>query len=314
MKVKLVRKVEVAADICEFHLALASGEPLPAFSPGAHIDVFVGALTRQYSLCNDPRDTRCYVLGVLREEASRGGSRAMHALVEGDELEIGEPKNHFPLEKGARHSILIAGGIGVTPILSMAQFLKGVGASFEVHYCTRDRARTAFHERFVQNDLRDHSHLYFDSEAGSPKLNLTEILRVPHPAKHLYVCGPGGFINACLNAASSAGWDDATIHREYFASQPDLVCVKGGFQIRLARSGRMVHVSPDQRVIDALGDAGVRIPVSCEEGTCGTCLTTVLEGEPDHRDTYLTRGERKANDRFLPCCSRSKSPVLVLDL
>jgi vanillate monooxygenase ferredoxin subunit len=314
MKVKLVRKVEVAADICEFHLALASGESLPEFSPGAHIDVFLGALTRQYSLCNAPRDTRYYVLGVLREEASRGGSHAMHALEEGDELEISEPKNHFPLDKSATHSILIAGGIGVTPILSMAQFLKGVGASFEVHYCARGRARTAFHERFVQNDLRDHSHLYFDNEAGSPKLDLTEILRTPHPAKHLYVCGPGGFIDACLNAASAAGWDDATVHREYFSAQPALVRVKGGFQIRLARSGTMVHVSPDQRVIDALCDAGVRIPFSCEEGTCGTCLTTVLEGEPDHRDTYLTRGERKSNDRFLPCCSRSKSPVLVLDL
>ncbi|MFM0416943.1 PDR/VanB family oxidoreductase [Paraburkholderia aromaticivorans] len=314
MKVKLTRKVEIAANIAEFHLASAGGEPLPAFSPGAHIDVCLGALTRQYSLCNDPRDAGAYVLGVLREEASRGGSHAMHALVEGDELEISEPKNHFPLDKSAKHSILIAGGIGVTPILSMAQFLSGIDASFEVHYCTRDRSRTAFHERFVQKDLRDHSHLYFDNEVGSARLDLPEILRTPHPAQHLYVCGPGGFIDACLNAASAAGWDDATVHREYFAAQPALACVKGGFQIRLARSGRMVHVSADQRVIDALRDADVRIPVSCEEGTCGTCLTTVLEGEPDHRDTYLTRGERKANDRFLPCCSRSKSPVLVLDL
>ncbi|MDH6153654.1 MULTISPECIES: PDR/VanB family oxidoreductase [Paraburkholderia] len=314
MKVKLVRKVDAAEGICEFHLGLAGGEALPAFSPGAHIDVFLGDLIRQYSLCNDPRDTRRYVLGVLREAASRGGSRAMHALVEGDEIEISEPKNHFPLDGRAKHSILIAGGIGVTPILCMAQFLARIGASFEVHYCARDRARAAFRERFVQMDLIDHSHLYFDSDAGSATLNLAEALGAPHPTRHLYVCGPGGLIETCLNAANASGWDDTTVHREYFAAQPALVGVKGGFAIKLARSGRTIQVCPNQRVIDALVDAGVRIPVSCEEGTCGTCLTTVLEGEPDHRDTYLTGRERKANDRFLPCCSRSKSQVLVLDL
>jgi vanillate O-demethylase ferredoxin subunit len=314
MKVKVIRKVDVAAEICEFHLALASGEALPEFSPGAHIDVLLGDLVRQYSLCNDPRDTRHYALAVLREAGSRGGSSAMHALVEGDELEISEPKNHFPLDRSANHSILIAGGIGVTPILSMAQFLARIGASFEVHYCARDRARAAFHERFFQMDLVDRSHLYFDSDAASPTLNLANALALPHPRKHLYVCGPGGLIVACLNAAKAAGWDDGTVHREYFAAPRAPVGVKGGFRITLARSGKTLHVSPNQRVIDALAAAGVQIPVSCEEGTCGTCLTTVLEGEPDHRDTYLTGRERKANGRFLPCCSRSKSDVLVLDL
>jgi vanillate O-demethylase ferredoxin subunit len=315
MKVKIIAKTELAVGIASFELADPNGAPLPAFTPGAHIDVFVGnGLVRQYSLCNDPSETFRYLICVLRDPKTRGGSSAMHEFEEGAVLEVSEPRNHFSLEPSARHSILLAGGIGVTPILSMALWLARKGASFEVHYCTRSPAHTAFHERFLKPDMRDQARVYFDDSPACDRLQMRRILASPHPAKHVYVCGPSGFIESAATAAMAAGWNEASIHREHFAAQPALSGKAGSFALRLAKSDRVIEVDPNERVIDALARAGVKVPISCEEGVCGTCLTGVLGGEPDHRDSYLTARERKMNDRFLPCCSRSKTPLLVLDL
>ncbi|MER8614514.1 PDR/VanB family oxidoreductase [Mesorhizobium sp. M0923] len=314
MKVTVTRKLEIAADICEFHLTLPGNQPLPPFAPGAHIDVHLGALVRQYSLCNDPIERDRYVLGVLKEPSSRGGAKAMHALSEGDELEVSEPKNNFSLDCSARHSILFAGGIGVTPILSMFHFMARRSISFEMHYCIRARSRAAFVDRLSGSELSARANVYCDSEPSVGQLDLSKVLRDPDPRKHLYVCGPGGFIEACLSAADAAGWSEANLHRESFAVAANSSGPKEAFDLKLARSNRTVRVAPGQRVIDALTAAGVCVPSSCLEGTCGTCLTTVLDGEPDHRDAYLTKKERTRNDRFLPCCSRSKTSVLVLDL
>jgi len=315
MQVRIIRKVDVAADICAFELARPDSSALPAFAAGAHIDVHVGeGLVRQYSLCNLPGDTHRYVIGVLREARSRGGSMAMHALAEGSLLEISEPKNHFPLAEGATHSLLLAGGIGVTPILSMAEHLAASGASFEMHYCTRDTSRAAFRDRLADARFAGRVHLYFDSAPAEERVNLRALLAAPEPGKHLYVCGPAGFIGAVLDTAVAAGWDERNLHREYFAAASQPEAVSDDFQVKLAGSGQVIDVKSGQTVIAALTAAGVDVPTSCEQGVCGTCLTRVLAGEPDHRDVYLTDDERATNDCFLPCCSRSKSPMLVLDL
>ncbi|MDN4576057.1 oxidoreductase [Pandoraea cepalis] len=314
MKVRLASKRDVATDICEFEWVSVDGNPLPAFTAGAHIDVHVAdGLVRQYSLCNAPGETHRYCVGVLRDPASRGGSTAMHALTPGTTVEISAPRNHFPLVEHATHSILLAGGIGVTPILCMAEALSARGASFEVHYGTREPARTAFRDRFARDDLAAKTHLYFDSEGE--RADLDAILAQPSGGKHLYVCGPAGFIDAVLARAEAAQWPEGNVHREYFAAPvPSDTAGDKAFQVKLHSSGRVIDVKPGETIVAALAAQGVEVQMSCEQGVCGTCLTRVIDGTPEHRDVYLTDDERAANDQILPCCSRSRSPMLVLDL
>lgn len=318
MKVTLLRKIPVATDICVFELASADGAPLPAFEAGAHIDVHVDGFVRQYSLCNRPSDAHTYRIGVLRDAASRGGSVAMHALDAGTSLEISTPKNHFPLDEQATHTILLAGGIGITPLMAMAEQLREQGRTFELHYCTRDPQRAAFRERLAVAGFAEHTRFYFDSEGTDARIDLARVLLAPRDGKHAYVCGPGGFIDTVLSAAASAGWPAQNVHREYFGAaqqpaNPD-AAVNGPFQVTLASCQRVIDVPAGMSIVQALRDGGVEVPVSCEQGVCGTCITRVLSGEPDHRDLYLTDEERAANDQLLPCCSRSRTPMLVLDL
>ena len=288
---------------------------MPPFTAGSHIDVMLrDGLVRQYSLCNHPSESHRYVIAVLRDAHSRGGSIAMHALEEGRLIDIGEPKNHFPLDARARHSLLLAGGIGITPIIAMAEALDHAGASFEMHYCTRSAARMAFRERLAEPRFAGRVHLYFDDAQAREQLRLDALLaQARADDTHLYVCGPAGFIAAAMDAAKAAGWGDANVHREFFAA-PAAEEGGGAFQVKVASTGRVIDVAPDVTVVAALAQAGVEVPTSCEQGVCGTCLTRVLSGEPDHRDVYLMDDEKAANDQFLPCCSRSKSPMLVLDL
>jgi vanillate O-demethylase ferredoxin subunit len=316
MKVIITRKLALATDICLFELAPLDGEPLPSFSAGAHIDVHVGGFVRQYSLCNGPQERDVYRIGVLHDPASRGGSAAMHACASGTTLDISAPRNHFPLDATAQHTILLAGGIGITPILAMAMELLAAGRSFELHYCTRERERTAFREQVEQSGLRQRSRLYFDSDGPGQQIDLSAVLAAPHQDTHVYVCGPAGFIDAALGTAADAGWPAANVHREYFGAAQPSVNTGGdaAFQVSLASTGKLVDVPAGTSVVDALRGCGIELPVSCEQGICGTCLTRVLSGEPDHRDAYLTDEERAANDQFLPCCSRAKTPLLVLDL
>ena len=314
MQVKIARKFPVAADICGFELVHCEGMPLPPFSAGAHIDIHLPhGLVRQYSLCNSPQESHRYVIAVLREVNSRGGSVAMHALEEGGLLEISEPKNHFPLHAEARHSLLLAGGIGITPIASMAEALDHAGASFELHYCTRSAERTAFRDRYSELRFAGRAHLYFDDARDRGGVRLDSILARPAPDTHLYVCGPAGFIATVIETAKAAGWDDANVHREFFGAAAGQTG-GGAFQVKVSSTGRVIDVAPDTTVVAALAQAGVEVATSCEQGVCGTCLTRVLSGEPEHRDAYLTDEERASNDQFLPCCSRSRSPLLVLDL
>jgi vanillate monooxygenase ferredoxin subunit len=316
LRVKVTRKEVLALDISLFELISVDGIALPPFSAGAHIDVSVpGGLTRQYSLCNDPGETHRYQIAVLRDSSGRGGSRAMHEVLQaGDELNISAPKNHFPLAHGAQRSWLLAGGIGITPLLCMAERLSKIGHPFELHYCTRSVERTAFRERIGASPYAQQAHFHFDDAAQHQKLDLAALLREPQPGVHLYTCGPKGFMDAVLKTARRSGWSEEQIHYEFFSAEPLKKVDDGSFEVQLASSGRVIRVAAEQTVIAALAEAGVQVPTSCEQGVCGTCLTRILEGEPDHRDLYLTPEEQAANDQFLPCCSRAKTTCLVLDI
>jgi vanillate O-demethylase ferredoxin subunit len=314
-RVRIARKAPEARDICSFELVAVDGGALPSFTAGAHIDVHLdGGVVRQYSLCNHPRETDRYLIAVLLEPASRGGSSRMHALRQGDELEISAPRNHFALVPDARRHLLLAGGIGITPIVCMAEQLASEGAAFELRYCTRSATRTAFLQRIRLSSFDAKVHIHHDDGAAAQKLDLPGVVASPQSGDHLYVCGPGGFIDAVLAAARAAGWPSQALHREYFAAGATSAADDRAFEVQLHSSGALIRVAPDQSVVAALAAAGIEVPVSCEQGVCGTCLTRVLEGTPDHRDMYLTDEERARGDQFTPCCSRSKSPRLVLDL
>lgn len=312
----IIRRKQVeAADICSLELVDPTGSVLPPFSAGSHVDVHTpGGLVRQYSLCNDPAETHRYLIAVLRDPASRGGSAAMHDLVEGQTVRISDPKNHFPLAHGARHSLLLAGGIGVTPILCMAERLSNAGASFEMHYCARSAERTAFGQRIRQAAFADRASFHFDDGPEAQRLDAAALLANPDPEKHLYVCGPTGFMNFILESAASKGWSDECLHREFFSAAPLETSGDGSFEVVVASTGAVIRVGARETVVAALAAVGIDVPTSCGEGICGTCVTHVIEGVPDHRDLYLSPREQAKNDQFAPCCSRAKSPRLVLDL
>lgn len=313
--VTVVKKTLEADRIYSFELAAADGWPLPGFSAGAHIDVHVReGVIRQYSLCGDPADPSLYQIAVLRDAASRGGSIAMHdELREGDCVTISAPRNHFPLVPATR-TLLLAGGIGVTPMLCMAEELAANGADFALHYCARSPQRAAFRERLAGQRFAGRAHFHYDEEAAGRRLDMAALLANPGAGQHLYVCGPAGFIDHVLATARDCGWPDAQLHREYFAAQAIDTSHDGGFEVRIASSGVVLEVPADVSVASVLARHGISIAMSCEQGVCGTCVTGILDGVPEHRDLCLSDEERARNDQFTPCCSRSKSRLLVLDL
>ncbi len=313
--VKVVRKTREAEDIVSFELANVTGTPLPAFSAGSHIDVHAAdGMVRQYSLCNDPQETHRYLIAVLRDPKSRGGSVAMHDRIhEGDVIRISEPKNHFPLVP-AKRTLLLAGGIGVTPILCMAERLANAGTEFEMHYCVRSRERTAFLDRIGTSPYAQRVHFHFDDAPAETKLDLAALLAAPDAATHLYVCGPSGFIDYVTATAKQNGWASGNVHLEYFGAKQQDASADGAFEVKIASSGKCYAIPADKTVVRVLEENGIDVPFSCEQGVCGTCITRVLEGTPDHRDLYFTEEERAKNDQFTPCCSRARSGMLVLDL
>ncbi|KJK07475.1 Phthalate 4,5-dioxygenase oxygenase reductase subunit [compost metagenome] len=313
--VVVVSRNNEAQDICSYELAAVDGSPLPAFSAGAHIDVQLpDGLIRQYSLCNHPEERHRYLIGVLKDSASRGGSRSLHEQVHnGAQLRISEPRNLFPLAHGARRSLLFAGGIGITPILCMAEHLAHTGADFELHYCARSSERAAFVERIRTAPFADRLFLHFD-EQPQTALNAAQVLANPQADVHLYVCGPGGFMQHVLDSARAQGWQEDRLHREYFAAAPVDTGNDGSFSVQVGSTGQVFEVPAEQSVVQVLERHGIEIAMSCEQGICGTCLTRVLDGVPEHRDLFLTEEEQARNDQFTPCCSRSKTPLLVLDI
>ena len=313
--VEVLRRTQEAEDIVVFELGRPDGAPLPPFSAGSHIDVYVPeGPTRQYSLCNEAGNQSRYRIAVLRDPNTRGGSARLHdQVVVGDTLQISEPRNHFPLVHSEQRSLLFAGGIGITPLLCMAMRLDKIGADFAMHYCARSASRAAFASEIRSSPFGERVSFHFD-DCPEQRLDLKAVLESVGKEAHIYTCGPGGFIDFIVEGAKRAGFGDDQVHLEYFASTQKLPVVQAAFVVKLASTGRVIPVGAQQTVVEALISAGVPVRTSCEQGVCGVCLTRVLEGVCDHRDLFLTPMEQARNDQFTPCCSRSKTPVLVLDL
>ena len=316
LSVRVLRIRDEAHDVRSFELEAADGGPLPAFSAGSHVDVHIASgLVRQYSLCNDPAEAGRYQIAVKREPVSRGGSQAMHERVrEGDRLTISVPRNNFALAPAAKHHLLIAGGIGITPLLSMARQLLPSGAAFSLVYFSRSIAHTAFHELLSTPEFRGRVSFHYALEPEQVRAYLRKLLWSRPPEGHLYLCGPRPFMDLVETIAAPT-WPPEAVHLEYFSADPaSLAGPKGSFVVRLARHGGEFEIAEGRTIIEVLAEHGVIVDTSCEQGVCGTCLTGVLEGEPDHRDVFLTDAEKLANDRMTVCVSRAKSPRLVLDL
>lgn len=314
--VRVAHRREEAQGIRSFELVHPRGHSLPVFSAGAHIDVHIRpGLLRQYSLCNSPAERHRYVIGVLRAPESQGGSHTLHdELEEGALIEIGPPRNHFPLASSARHSILLAGGIGITAILSMAERLSSDGADFEMHYCTRSREQTAFLERIRGSAFGERVRFYFGTGSESRRLDMRAVLASARSETHLYACGPKRLLDGVIETARQLGWPESRVHREYFGGTGQIREDDVAFDIRIAASGRTIRVGRRQTALEALLAAGLPVQSSCRQGVCGSCMLRVIDGEPDHRDLFLSAKERARRDRFLPCCSRARGGTLVVDL
>lgn len=303
-----------AEDINSYEFVAVAGL-LPAFEAGSHLDLHLpDGLVRSYSLLNDPRDRERYVVAVHNDLNSRGGSRQVHKTLRvGAILRASTPRNSFPLHEDAPYSVLIAGGIGITPLLCMVERLATLGRPWRLHYATSTRARCAFrpHLEHLAGDNPGRLHIVHDGEPGGERLDLPALVAAAPADAHLYCCGPAPMLAAFGQAAASRS---AThVHVEHFAAHEE-AATDGGYAVVLGRSRRRVPVAPGQTMLAALLDAGASVNYSCSEGVCGTCETRVLSGVPDHRDNFLTDDERAANATVMVCCSGSKTPELILDL
>lgn len=308
----------LAEGICDFEFVAPDGADLPPFTAGAHIDVFLAnGCIRQYSLCNDPAERHRYVIAVLRDAQGRGGSLAMHdKLRVGTLVSVSVPRNHFALVADTSRYVFVAGGIGITPIMSMIAAAHFSKHDFHLYYATRSPLRTAFLPQLQALIETGHVTLHHDEGVSENGLDFSTILATPQPDTHLYCCGPSGFLDAVLTA--TAGWPSGTVHVERFSAPPasSRTAAESSsdvtFDIKLAKSGQTFTVAPGNSIVDVLQAHGVDVEVSCQEGYCGTCMTRYLAGEPLHRDTVLDEEDRK--QFMMICCSRAVSDVLVLDL
>jgi ferredoxin-NADP reductase len=300
----------VARDTSIYELTNVAGTPLPPYAPGAHIDLhFPNGIVRQYSLLEPEPSGETYSIAVKRDPASRGGSRSVHEeLRVGQTLTISAPRNNFPLVENASHVILLAGGIGITPIWCMAQRLHKLGRSWALHYACRSRADMAFLDALAEMGK---AHFHFDDENQGKVLDVGSIVAGAPRDAHLYCCGPTPMLQAFEQATAS--WPRAQVHVEYFTPKPQ-PAKKGGFVVELARSGQEFVIPEGESILQVLLNAGVDVDYSCELGICGACEQRVLAGTPEHRDAILSEEEQAANTRVMICCAGCKSERLVLDL
>lgn len=299
LELVVTRAHMVADGVVSLELADPTGAPLPAWTPGAHVDVHVApGVVRQYSLCSDPADLSHYRIAVLRVPDGRGGSAAVHdTLRTGSAVTVSAPRNQFELVDAARY-VLIAGGIGITPLLPMVHALRASGRRWELVYGGRSRSTMAFTDELLDENVT----LYPQDETG--RLDLAALL-ADREESTVFACGPAGLLDAVRSAHRGP------VHTELFTPDEQ----RGdAFEVRLARTGLTVTVAEDVTVLDAVRAAGADAPSSCELGICGTCETKVLAGTPDHRDTLLSEAEKAAGDTMLICVSRCRDDVLVLDL
>lgn len=304
-----------AQGVLALELVAVDGAELPPFTAGAHVDLYLpNGLVRSYSICSDQEERHRYVIGVNRDANSRGGSRYLHEILRaGDTLTISPPRNNFPLNEGAAESLLISGGIGITPLLAMIRRLEKLDRSWRLYYCSRTRKSAAFLSelRALSGDRPDRITYNYDGDRGGTLLDLAAVVGSAGADTHLYCCGPLPMLEAFERATSLR--PPATVHVEYFAAK-DTPSLEGGFEVELAQSDVTLNVPVGKSILDTLLDAGILVPHSCMEGVCGSCETRVLSGIPDHRDLILNKEEKAANKTMMICCSGSKGNRLVLDL
>lgn len=301
-------------EITRIELRPQDGGEFPAFEAGAHIDLQLpNGMVRSYSLLNAPGERHRYVLGVLKDRASRGGSRCVHEQLRiGMKLAISAPRNNFKLHEDAAHSVLVAGGIGVTPLLSMGRRLQQLGRSFEVLFFVRSRRSAAFATEIQALGVPVHWH--FDDEAGGPPDLAALLAARAKPGTHYYACGPAVMLDSFETHCAALGYADAHVERFSAVEVAAASDARATYIVELRRSGKTIQVSPGQTLLDALNAAKVSVATSCEEGYCGTCETAVIDGVPDHRDAVLSASEKAANKVMMVCVSGCKSERLVLDL
>jgi tetrachlorobenzoquinone reductase len=316
LRVYLHAITHLARDTCAFEFRPVGEAALASFTAGAHVDLILpNGIHRSYSLCNPQGETHRYVVGVKRASPSRGASSFLHeSLRVGTELELAAPRNNFPLIETASHSVLIAGGIGVTPIWGMIQRLIEIGASWKLHYASRTRQDAAFLEelRGLGAD-RLRVRLTFDHESGGRMLEMPSIVAAAPRGAHFYACGPAPMLEAFEQAAKELAPEQVHIERFTGAAEARPVGTQG-FEVVLARSNKTLKIPSGKPILDVLLDEGVDVAFSCMDGVCGSCKVTVLDGIPDHHDLVLNDEERVQNKTMLVCCSGAKSERLVLDL
>jgi vanillate O-demethylase ferredoxin subunit len=311
LRVRVKAATWEAPHVTSFELRPLDGGELPAFTAGAHIDLRLGnGLARSYSLTNSQDERHRYVIGVQKDRASRGGSKWVHEnLRVGDIVSIDGPRNNFALDEAAGQSILIAGGIGITPILCMARRLSALRHDWRLVYCARRRADAAFLDDLAAFGSR--VSFNFDEEPGGRLLDIAGVVRAAPADAHLYCCGPAPMLAAF--EAATAELPRERVHVEYFGAK-EAPAAAGALKVLLARSGREFVVPQGKSILETLLDAGLDVAHSCTQGVCGACETKVLEGVPDHHDLVLTEAEQASGNTMMICCSRAKSERLVLDL
>ncbi|MGW0586434.1 PDR/VanB family oxidoreductase [Streptosporangium sp. NPDC002607] len=311
-----VQAVRWEADsVLSYEFRSPDGAALPPFTAGAHIDLHLGnGLVRGYSLCGDQAETDRYVVAVNRDPNSRGGSEWIHANVHaGETITVSVPRNNFPLAEDAEHSVLIAGGIGITPMLGMVRRLAALGRDWTLYLAVRARGQAAFLDELARlaGGRPDRVRLHVDDENDGAFLDIEAVVAAVGDTAHLYCCGPVPMLEAFEKA--TAGLPPERRHLEYFAGKDD-VATEGGFEVELTRTGITLTIPEGSTILDAVLEAGVDMPYSCGEGVCGSCETRVISGTPDHRDLILTDQEREAGETMMICCSGSRSARLVLEL
>ncbi|MBL4801380.1 MAG: oxidoreductase [Emcibacter sp.] len=310
LKMRLTAIRYGARDVNMYDFSLLDGGELPTGEAGAHISLFLpNGLERQYSLVHAENSPTTYTIGVKLDAESRGGSLYMHEkLSVGTILDIEPPINHFVLETEAEHTVLVAGGIGVTPLYCMMEQLERLNKGWEMHYSCRSREDALFLSQFEGDDR---VHLYFDDERNGAYLPLGDIVKSAPEGAHFYCCGPVPMLGAF--EGSLVDHPTEKVHVEYFSAK-DEAALAGGYKIELALSGVEIEVEPGVSILNTLLKHGIEVPFSCAEGACGACEVDVIEGEPDHRDVYLSEKEKAANESMMVCCSGSKGGRLVLDI
>jgi len=301
----------VAEDVVALTLVHPAGDALPAWTPGAHIDLILTPdLTRQYSLCGSPADAHRFTVGILNAPASRGGSRFVHEQVaQGSTVRIRGPRNHFPLVASPRY-VFVAGGIGVTPMLPMIAEAEAAGADWTLLYGGRSEESMAFAAQL--RAYGDRVTLLPGNDVALMSAALDERIGTPVPDTLVYTCGPEGLLSAV--EARCAAWPSGSLHLERFAAKATEGAVDTEFEVELARTGITITVPADRSIFDAVQDHGISVLGSCHEGICGTCETVVIDGDVDHRDSVLNDDEKASNETMMICVSRCTSGRLTLDL